>query len=67
MLKQLANGRLESVLSKQFYVLHMHHTQWRNDCFIFEPAIIRLDVNCSIACDPATGCKGLGFQLSYCQ
>ncbi|SPO52643.1 protein of unknown function [Pseudomonas sp. JV551A1] len=32
-----ANGRLESVLSKQFYGLHSWQTMLLGGCFIFDP------------------------------
>ncbi|MNR51904.1 hypothetical protein D3C85_1716530 [compost metagenome] len=44
-LEQLANGRLDSVLSKQFYGVHAYQTLPGSGCFIFDPVSVQAATN----------------------
>lgn len=66
MLEQMANGRLESVLSKQFYVLHFYQTQLGNECFIFDGRL-GFDARVEHSPSPGQGLDGIFIQRSRCQ
>ncbi|MNE27884.1 hypothetical protein D3C80_1213060 [compost metagenome] len=43
MAEQTANGRLESILSKQLYVVHCYQTAPGSGCFIFDPVWVQVE------------------------